>query len=244
MALRAHEIPVLVQFRPVQDIVVLDFLIGIDVKPALAAFVLRPAVPGKRQRLNTAVGEFDEVLLQRIDAKGVFHLEHGKLAVGAVGLDQEFSVLAEEARMHAVIIEAGIVEIAEHGLVGGVLHRGLVLRGIPQLCFRLVAAGAGLAADEGCDGPVLRGYPAAVAKLKAKTGGDDNQHRGYRRNPDQASGEESGFGSVGNRFLRWRGLRRLSGGALPRSVSVTGFASPACQRRSPSVPKSAACLRS
>ena len=127
VAFRAHEVPVLVQLGPVQDIVVLDLLIGIDVKPALAAFVLRPAVPGDRKRLNTAVGEFDQVLLQRIDAEGVFHLEDGELAVWAVGLDQKFAVLAEEAGVHAIMVEAGVVEIAEHGLVGGVLHRGLVL---------------------------------------------------------------------------------------------------------------------
>ena len=244
VALRAHEIPVLVQLGPVQDIVVLDLLVGIEVKPALAAFFLRPAVPGDRQCLNTTVGEFDEVLLQRIDAERVFHLEHGKLAVGTVGFDEEFSVLAEEARMHAVIIEACVVEIAEHRLVGRVLHRRLVLRGLPQSCFRLMAACAGLAADEGRGGAVLRGYPTAVAQVKAKTGGNDDQYCGHRRNPDQASREEGGFGSVGNRLLRRRDLPRLSGRPLPRSIGIAGFASLACQRRSPSVPGSAACLRS
>ena len=146
-----------------QDIIVLDLLVRIDMKPALAAFVLWPRVPCDRQCLNTAVGKFDEILLQRIDTKRVFHLEHGKLAIWPVGLDQEFIAVAEEARMHSVIIEAGLVEIAKHGLVGGVLHRGLVLRGIPQFCFGLVAACAGIAADERRDGPVLRGYPSAVA---------------------------------------------------------------------------------
>ena len=155
VAFRAHEIPVLVQFGPVQDIVVPDLLVGIEVKPALAAFVLRPAVPGERQGLQAPVGEFDQILLQRIDAEGVFHLENGELAVGAVGLDQKFPVLAEEAGTHAVIIEARVVEIAEYGLVGGVLHCRLVLRAAPQFRFGLVAACAGLAADEGRRGIVL-----------------------------------------------------------------------------------------
>ena len=152
VALRAHEIPVLVQPGPVQDVVVFDLLIGGEMKPALAALVLRPAVPSERQRLNAPVGELDEILLQRIDAEGVLRLKDGKLAVGAVSLDQEFPSLAKEAGTHTIMLEAGIVEIAKHGLVGGMLHRGLMLRGIPQLGLRLMAACAGLAADEGCSG--------------------------------------------------------------------------------------------
>ena len=165
----------------------LDFLIGIDVKPALAARVLRPAVPGKGQHLQTAIGEFDEVLLQRIDPEGIFHLEHAELAIEAIGFDKKLSVLAKEARMDAVIIETGIVEIAEHGLVGGVLHCGLVLRGIPQICFRLVAARAGLAADEGCGRTVLRCDHALVVNVNPNTGNYDDNGRDRRRNADGAA---------------------------------------------------------
>ena len=46
VALGAHEIPVLVQPGPVQDIIVLDLLFWVEMKPALAAFVLWTAVPG------------------------------------------------------------------------------------------------------------------------------------------------------------------------------------------------------
>src|SRR5579871_5137810 len=46
MAFGAHEVPVLVELGPVQHIVVLDLLIGIEMKPALAALILRPAIPG------------------------------------------------------------------------------------------------------------------------------------------------------------------------------------------------------
>ena len=114
VALGAHEVPVLVQLGPVQDIVVADLLVGIEVEPALAALVLRPAVPGDRQRLQAAIRELDQVLLQRIDAEGVFDLERGELAVGAVGLDEELAVLAEKAGAHAVVVEARIVEVAQH----------------------------------------------------------------------------------------------------------------------------------
>src|SRR6266436_1876042 len=45
---RAHEVPVLVQLSPMQDVVVLDLLVRVEMEPALAAFVLGPAVPGER----------------------------------------------------------------------------------------------------------------------------------------------------------------------------------------------------
>ena len=117
VALRAHEVPVLVQLCPMQNVIVPDLLVRIEMEPALAAFVLRPAVPGDRQRLQPAVGKLDQILLQRIDAERVLHLERGKLAVGPVGLDQKLAVLAEEAGAHAVIVETRVGEIAEHRLV-------------------------------------------------------------------------------------------------------------------------------
>src|SRR5262245_55241171 len=115
MAFGAHEIPVLIELGPVQHVVVLDLLVGIEIKPALAATVLRPAVPGNRKRLYAAVREFNQILLEGIDAEGVFHLEGCELAVRAIGLDEEFVVLLKEARSYAVIVETCVLEIAEHG---------------------------------------------------------------------------------------------------------------------------------
>ena len=115
MAFGAHEVPVLIELGPMQDVVVFDVLFRVEVKPALAALVLGPRIPGERERLHAAVGKFDEVLLQRIEAEGVFHFERGELAVRPVGLDEELAVLAKEARRHAVIVEARVIEVAEHG---------------------------------------------------------------------------------------------------------------------------------
>ena len=122
-----------------QHVVVLDVLIGIEMEPALAAFALGARVPGKRQRLDAPVGKLDEILLQGIKPEGVFHLEGAKLAVGAVGLDHELVAVAEEARVHAEIIEARIVEVAEHALLGGMRHGVRVLRAVPLRCFAAVA---------------------------------------------------------------------------------------------------------
>ena len=46
VALGAHEIPVLIELGPVQDIVVPDLLVAIEMKPALATLVLWAAIPG------------------------------------------------------------------------------------------------------------------------------------------------------------------------------------------------------
>jgi hypothetical protein len=63
VALGAHEIPVLVELRPVQHVVVLDLLVRIEMEPALSALLLGAAIPGDRQRLEPAVRKFDEILL-------------------------------------------------------------------------------------------------------------------------------------------------------------------------------------
>ena len=150
MALGAHEIPVLVQLGPVQHVVVADVFVRIEMKPALAALILRPRVPGNRQRLDAPVREFDQVLLQGIDAERVLDLECCELAVRAVGLNEKLSILAEEARRHPVVVERRAGKIAQHCSICGVGHCLLVLRGLPEFRFGLMATGAGLAADIGC----------------------------------------------------------------------------------------------
>src|SRR5262245_25026405 len=104
MALRAHEVPVLVQLRPMEDVVVRDCLVWIEVEPALTASFLCTAVPGEGECLQAAIGKLNQILLQRIDAEGEFHLEIRKLAVGAVRLHEELTVLAKKARLHAEVV--------------------------------------------------------------------------------------------------------------------------------------------
>ena len=74
-------------------------------------------------------------MLQRLDAEGVLDLKVGEVAVGPVGLDEKLSVLAEEARMHAVMVEARTGEIAQHRFVVCVLHGEPMLRAVPKLRF-------------------------------------------------------------------------------------------------------------
>ncbi len=202
-------------------------------EPALAALLLRPAVPGDRQRLQAAVGELDQILLQRVDAEGVLHLERGELAVRPVGLDQELAVLAEEARPHAVMLEARVGEIAEHRPVGCMLHRELVLRRAPQLRFRLVTAGAGLAADEGGwrngrRAAEERVPPAAGQELKCQAARDGDHRNDRRRNDDRpprnASRRRIALSAARPVDIPWRSGRFLRSAFFPGTRFGTSHA--------------------
>ena len=162
MALGALEVPGLVDAGPVQRVAGLELLVGVEVEPALAALVLRPAVPGDAQRLHPAVGKGDQVLLQRRDAEGVADLEVGELAVRAVGIDQELAVAPEEPRGDVAVGEGGAIEVAEDGLLGGFGHRQVVVRAAPGLGLGLMAAGAGGDADEAGRGCRCRGGVGAA----------------------------------------------------------------------------------
>src|SRR5271169_1667613 len=87
--------------------------------------------------------------------------------------------------MHFVIIKAGIVEIAKDRFFGGMRHRLLVMRPVPQLCLRLVAPGAGLAADKRCNRGIacIPGRAAAVKEIKSEASCGDDQRR-ERRDDD------------------------------------------------------------
>ncbi len=97
-----------------QNIVMPDVFVGIEMEPALAAFVLGSAIPRDRQCLQPPIGEFDQVLLKRVHAKSVFHLISCKLSVGPICLDEKFPVLAEEPGLNIEILKARVFKIAEH----------------------------------------------------------------------------------------------------------------------------------
>ena len=182
-----------------QKIVVAYLFVRIEMEPALSALLLWPAVPGDRERLQPPVREFDQILLQRIEAERVLDLERRELSVRPVGLDKKFAVLAEEARAHAVIIDMRIVEIAEHGRVGRVIHRVLVLRRAPVLRFSPMTAGAGLAADEGggrCSGRCGRRHNGVIGQgppgESAGDNADDDERDG---NPPARFSERNAAGT-------------------------------------------------
>ncbi|MGZ9020356.1 MAG: hypothetical protein ACXW3S_10420 [Rhodoplanes sp.] len=128
--------------------------------------------------------------MQRIEPERVFDFEHAELAVRPVGLDEEFSILAEEAGAHAEIIETRIGEIAEHRCVGRMIHRVLVLRRAPEIRLRPMASRAGLAPDKGgCRNGVCLwtgeriSDDAASHESQSHADREEGGHYGQRRDP-------------------------------------------------------------
>src|SRR5215510_2468131 len=107
VALRAHEVPVLVAPRPVQRIVGRELFVGIQGKPAPP-----PHVPSHGEALEPPPGKFHQVLLQRRHAERVLDLEVAGLAVGALRVHEELAVAREEAGALAEVGEGRVAEIA------------------------------------------------------------------------------------------------------------------------------------
>ena len=95
MTLRAHMVPILIQLRPMQHVVVLNVLLWIKMKPMLSTLLLGPTVPSDREGLYPAVRKLDQILLQRIDAERVLDLKYSKLSIVTICLDEKLSILPE-----------------------------------------------------------------------------------------------------------------------------------------------------
>ena len=204
VALGAHRVPVLRQARPVQRIAGFDpFVRRIgrrDVEPLLLVDVPRDA-----QHLHAAVGELDHVLLQRSDAEGVFDFVVVVLAVGAFGVDHELLAVAEEPRLLVETGELGVVEVAEHRLVGRQFHGAIVVRAFPQVVLGLMAGDAGLAAH--------------VAGMLQRVVGDRaipiGRRPGGKRRQQQAEADDGGTAENSER----PGHRRESGASRREAMT-------------------------
>src|SRR2546430_8750577 len=96
MALGAHEIPILVQLGPVQNVVVFDLFVGIEMKPTLTTLLLWPVVPGNGKRLQATIRKLDEILLKGLHAERVLNFKVCELSVRPIGLNEELSFFFEK----------------------------------------------------------------------------------------------------------------------------------------------------
>ena len=126
-----------------------DFLVGIEVKPALTIMLFVAGIPGNGEALHATVREGNQVLLQRVNPKRVGKIEVLWLAVGAVTSNIKLAVFLEEAGSHAVFCEVRIVEISQHGRIIGHLHRLGVMRSLPRLGLLRMALCAAFLANIG-----------------------------------------------------------------------------------------------
>src|SRR5271168_1991598 len=140
VAIRAHEIPGLIDAGPVPGIAKGKFLARIKTEPALTSERRRTTVPRNPERLEAAAAHLDEVLLQRINAKRVFDFVVMKNAVRAVGAHHELRGALKEGRVDPVVAETRVVEVTQNGGICGRLHRQLMMRTAPQGSFGRVTA--------------------------------------------------------------------------------------------------------
>src|SRR5271166_6630229 len=116
-------------------------------EPALAALLLRPAVPRNAERLITSAGKCNQVLLQRIDAEGVgdFVIPHGPIRT--IRTHQEPIPVAMKFRYRAEMLDPGIAKVAENGGIGCLPHGGCMMRALPKLGLNAVAGSARFRTD-------------------------------------------------------------------------------------------------
>ena len=149
VALRAHEVPVLLKPGPVQRIAGPQRLVRVQVEPTLSALRAGSRVPGDAERLDAAVRELDQVLLQGRRAERVTDLEIGELPVRAVGVDEVLPAAPEERRGHTRVSELRVGEVSEHARLARLLHGEVVMRALPLRDLLRVTALAGRAPDVG-----------------------------------------------------------------------------------------------
>ena len=104
VAVGALVIPSLVAPSPVQRATRLELLIGVEMKPAFAAFFFRAAVPCDAERLITPSGKGNQVLLQRIYLEGVGDPVIVRCAIGALGAHHKFIARAPESSGDAEVL--------------------------------------------------------------------------------------------------------------------------------------------
>ena len=65
-----------------------------------------------RERLHLPGGQFNEILLQRVQSESMCYLVLVEFSVRAVGANPVFNPAPEEQGRHAVISELGVAEVA------------------------------------------------------------------------------------------------------------------------------------
>ena len=191
VAVRAHVVPVLLPACPVELVAEVDFLVRVEMKPALAARLARARIPGDRQRLEATARQLDQVLLERPHAERVLDLEIGELAVRPAGPDHVAALAPKERGRDRAVGEAAVREIAEHGGLARDLHRPRVIGVGPGGVLLRVAAGTRPSADVGRGGLIVPGPRRArqVCRPGPEVPPGD---QGAGREQDQAAGDDCG----------------------------------------------------
>jgi hypothetical protein len=106
---------------------------------------------------------------------GIAELVRGKLGSAAQITERVLVLLPK-------VLEARVVEVAEHGPVACMLHGARVLRGAPQLHLVRAAASTGRAANKGASTAGLRACAHRMGNAMQKMGYGSAQDRSQGRN--------------------------------------------------------------
>ena len=147
MARSAHEIPVLLAPAPVQCVIRFQILVGVEIKPTLAALLPWPRIPGDAQHLQFSAGQFDQVLLQGIHAKGKANLIVSGFATISIGVYKKFSISQVKPGDKFILGERRVVEVTQYSRRACHLHCLGMVRLLPLIGLGLMARVAFLRAN-------------------------------------------------------------------------------------------------
>ena len=138
----AHGVGGLVAPSPVQHVARWCFLRGPQVVP-----LLFDVVPRNLQGLQAPARHGNQVLLQRLHAKGVLDFKINQLAIGAIRVHKVLVPPLEEARGHTSVLELPPVKSSAHAGGCGQGHGIGMVRGTPVTRLLCMACQAGVIAD-------------------------------------------------------------------------------------------------
>jgi hypothetical protein len=115
------------------------------------------------------------------------------LAVGPFGVHHELLAVAEELRLLVEAGELGVIEVAQHGLVGRQFHSAIVVRILPQIVLSLMAGDAGFTTD------IVRVLQRIVGDRAIPIGRGPNDKRGQQQTEANGSGTTENSEGPGHR---------------------------------------------
>ena len=131
MAVGTHGVPVLRLACPMQNIIMVYWFIAVEVEPALTTFRFSATIPSHAQRLNPAIGQLHQILLQRVSAERVQQFEGLNAAIRSRSSHFIGIIFYIELSADTLMLKPTVVKVALDGLWRHRLHSLVVMRLLP-----------------------------------------------------------------------------------------------------------------
>ena len=116
-----------------QNIIVVYRFVTVEVEPALTTVRLRATIPSHAQRLNPAIGQLHQILLQRVSAERVQQFERLNAAIRSRSPHFVDIIFYIELSADTLMLKPTVVEVAFDGLWRHRLHCLVVMRLLPAI---------------------------------------------------------------------------------------------------------------